>query len=106
MLQLETLLVFEAAPNACRAEEIAVQMYLSEPVLATWLDGWVGAGFCERAEANGYRLVADDDVLKLLGEVATTYLHRPVSVGRCVFGAPDPKRSLAEAFRLRPGQDD
>jgi hypothetical protein len=109
ILQLEALLlVFEAAPQACVAYRLALQMYLSEDVVAAWLDGWVEGGFCEYAVSEGYRVVADDEIGKLLGEVATTYLHRPVSVGRCIFAEPDPKRSLAEAFRVRPRprQDD
>jgi hypothetical protein len=107
VLQLEALLlVFEAAGESLPAAEVATAMYLSEAVVAEWLAGFTSAGFCEQDSA-GFRLTEDGETVKLLAEVAASYLRRPVTIGRVIFGAesaPDPRVSLAEAFRLRRDQ--
>jgi hypothetical protein len=103
LLQLEALLlVVESGRQARSAASISAEMYLPEPTVAQWLDGYVDLGFCEQNE-EGYLLPDDIATHELLAEVADTYLRRKVSVGRLVFGPPvaDPKIALADAFRLR-----
>lgn len=102
LLQLEVLLLVAEADEPRTAADLAAQMYLSEGVVADWLDAFVAKGFC-RSEDVGYRGLKIPAVAELLIDVADTYVRRKVTVGRLIHGAPptDPRISLAEAFRLR-----
>ncbi|MGQ0844013.1 MAG: hypothetical protein ACT4QF_07740 [Sporichthyaceae bacterium] len=102
LLQLEVLLLVAEADEPRTAAELAAQMYLSEAVVADWLDAFAAKGFC-RSEEAGYRGLKIPAVAELLIDVADTYVRRKVTVGRLIHGAPptDPRISLAEAFRLR-----
>ncbi len=103
LLQLEVLLLVAEADEPRPAAELAAEMYLAEPVVAEWLDTFTAKGFCKYYADEGYRGLKILAVAELLQDVADTYVRRKVTVGRLIHGAPepDPKISLAEAFRLR-----
>lgn len=102
LLQLEVLPMVAEADEPRSAAELAAEMYLAEAVVTEWLDTFTAKGFCRYYADEGYRGVKVLAVAELLLDVADTYVRRKVTVGRLVHGtAPDPKVSLAEAFRLR-----
>lgn len=108
LLQLEVLLLVAEADEPRPAAELAAEMYLPEAVVAEWLDTFTAKGFCRYYEDEGYRGVKILAVAELMQDVADTYVRRKVTVGRLIHGAtgPDPKTSLAEAFRLRRDDKD
>ena len=104
LLQLEALLlVFESGQRSRAAAQLASEMYVPASALEGWLDGFVTAGFLERAEDGGYRLPDSPEVYELLTEVAEAYVRRRISLGRLIFSRPEPdsRTSFSDAFRLR-----
>lgn len=108
LLQLEVLLLVAEADEPRAARALAADMYLAEAVVAEWLHTFTAKGFCQYYEDEGYRGLKIPAVAELLLDVADTYIRRKVTVGRLIHGAPepDPKVSLAEAFRLRRDDKD
>jgi hypothetical protein len=108
LLQLEVLLLVAEADEPRPAADLATEMYLAEAVVTEWLDTFTAKGFCKFYEDEGYRGLKIPAVAELLQDVADTYVRRKVTVGRLILGAtgPDPKTSLADAFRLRRDDKD
>lgn len=103
LLQLEALLlVFEGGRRTRTAEQLSAEMYVPAGAMTGWLDGFVEAGFCERAD-GAYCMPESEQVYELVAEVAECYLRRRISVSRLVFGATarDARAAFSDAFRIQ-----
>jgi DNA-binding IscR family transcriptional regulator len=98
------LLVFERAPAAVPAADVAARAQLRAPArLARTMEELAAAGLVEGDAGGGYRfaprLPALGDAVRLL---ARAYNEKPVTLVTALYARPaDPARAFADAFRLR-----
>ena len=105
--QLDVLLLVHEADGAVRTvDDLSRESYLPSRSIAPWLDALVKQGVLEAA-GGGYRFApSDDDLRRVVTEVAECYARRRVSVTRHVYASKeDPVARFADAFRFRKDRD-
>lgn len=104
---LELLLLLRRDPGRrWTPPELVAELRASAGLVADNLERFERSGLAVRDEAGSFRYAPAAAVLdELCDRLETAYRERPVAIVNMIAAPRDPLQSLADAFKLRGGQD-